>query len=838
MNKEVAIWQRKWEREKNARTQAEAILEDKAFELFEASELLKKNNEDLEHTVEQRTKALKESQRRLETFISNLQYGILLEDENRRMMLTNKAFCSIFSIPVAPEALIGADCEAAVHEIKNLFVDADYFVSRINQLLDKRALVLGDELHTTDGRILERNYVPIFFDDDYIGHCWQYRDVTQLRLAQEQIKLSEEKYRGVIENMELGILEVDNNGLIVRAYQRFCEMTGYNEAEIVGKNAADLFLTEQSKKTLEEQTTTRNKGNASNYEVQMLRKDGSLIWVVISGAPIFNTNKEIIGSMGIHLNITQRKQMETELKEAKIIAENAQYAEKEFLANMSHEIRTPLNAIIGMAHLLYDTRPTKQQREYLDVLKNASNILHGLISDILDIAKIEAGKIEIQNKPFDLIGLVRTLQKTFQMRANEKELQVEAMIDARIDGLVIGDELLLNQILLNLLGNSLKFTETGHIGISTRLLKRQEGKVAIEFKVYDSGIGISSEKLPMIFQKFKQVDNNRQQQHRGTGLGLAIVKELIELQGGTIKAQSELGEGTSITFTLSYADGGNIELQTATNIPESVINHVPLNQLNVLVVEDNEMNQRYVLGLLQKWKIPFDIAANGSEALALVQKKAYNLILMDLEMPIMDGYNATIAIRNTHNHNQRTPIVALTASALIDQKHKALGVGMNDFLTKPFAPTQLKQLLIKYAPSAIDNLNGEVEHTFKFNEQLDSSFLDIFYEDDMNHAHEMFDTFLNDVLPDFPMLQNLFDAEKWEDVQKLSHKLKPTVAMVGLTWLEPLLLLIEQATRKHPVDNLHNIAQAIEKVNHDLQTYTPILQTEWQRLKDFCVIAT
>lgn len=833
----VAMWQRRWQRERNARKQAEVILEEKALELFEASKLLKKNNENLEQIVDARTKAFEKSQRRLEAFIRNLQYGIMLENENRKLVLTNMAFCDIFSIPLTPEDLIGIDCVAALEDVKYLFTEADEFVERVGDLLAKRELVLGDELSTIDGRILERNYVPIFFDDNYIGHCWQYRDVTQIKLAQEQIKLSEEKYRGVIENMELGILEVDNDGNTVRAHKRFCEMVGYTEAEVLGKHAASLFIAPVSKTVFDQQVEIRNKGGASTYEVQMLRKDGSLMWAVISGAPIFNTKKEIVGSMGIHLDISERKKLESELKQAKIIAENAQRAEKDFLANMSHEIRTPLNAIIGMAHLLYDTRPNKQQIEYLDILKNASSILHRLISDILDIAKIEAGRVEIQNKPFDLIGLVRTLQKTFQMRAKEKNLEIECMVDARIENWVEGDELLLNQILLNLLGNSLKFTEKGHIGISLRLLKRENKQITIEFKVYDSGIGISPEKLPLIFQKFKQLDNNKQQKYRGTGLGLAIVKELIELQNGTIKAESDLNNGTTITFQLNYTDCGKPEinhLPAPTHISE-IQTAQSLRQLKVLVVEDNEMNQQYIKGLFQKWNIAFNIAENGSEALKKAQEQNFDLLLMDLEMPIMDGYNAAIAIRNTENINTNTPIVALTASALLDQKHKALEAGMNGFLTKPFSPQQLKELLIKHLPVIADNIQEEYNSpTFEFSEQLDTNSLNIFYDTDIEHACEMFETFLESVLPEFTDLYTYAETKNYEKLYKIAHKLKPTVAMVGLTWIEPMLFTIEQACRDKKTDSEQTIKQNIQNINQEINTFQPILQKEYKRLKKFC----
>lgn len=367
-------------------------------------------------------------------------------------------------------------------------------------------------------------------------------DITTRKLAEDKLRYSEEKYRSIIENMELGLIEVDNNGNIVKAYQRFCELVGYNEEELKGQEAIKIFVPKEFHYVLERQTADRQSGKAGTYEIPLIHKNGSWVWVLISGAPIYNENGDVIGSIGIHYNLTERKILEEKLANAKKVAEEARHSEQKFLANMSHEIRTPLNAIIGMSHLLYDTRPSSEQKEYIDILSNSANFLHSLISNILDMAKIEAGKTEMNIKPFDLAGMVSTIQKTFQLKLENKGIDVNAFIDSRIKGYYSGDETMLHQILVNLMGNSEKFTHTGSIELMVKQLKKEDDDtVWIEFQVNDTGIGISQEDLKMIFDKFKQVQGPQGLKYKGTGLGLSIVKELVEIQGGVISVSSEVG---------------------------------------------------------------------------------------------------------------------------------------------------------------------------------------------------------------------------------------------------------------------------------------------------------
>ena len=806
MTNEIVVLKRRVDRERLARRHAESILEQKALDLYYANKELRVLNENLEFKISERTRALQTSQTRLAALISNLHSGILVEDEYRCIVLANQMFCDIFSLPLSPDQLIGMRYTQLAEKFKDLLEDSEAFDLRVEAIIGENESVINEKLPMRDGRVYERDYVPILLEGQYSGHLWQYSDVTAEHYAQEDLQRSEEKYRGIIENMELGLVEVDNQGLIIRAYPRFCTMVGYTENELMGKDALKVLIPLQYYAILEQQTADRLKGIGSVYEVEMIKKDGSRIWVLISGAPIFDLDGSIVGSIGIHYDITYQKNLQTELEEARQRAEEAQKAEKQFLANMSHEIRTPLNAIIGMAHLLYDTEPTAEQKEYLSVLKNSAEILRGLISDVLDLSKIRSGNFEIQHNEFDLAGLVTAMVKTFQMCHEDKALEVILNLDPNLQNMVIGDDLMLNQILINLIGNAEKFTQKGKITVCVHIKSRKKNRINVEFKIEDTGIGIPQEKHDLVFKSFRQVDGDIKRKFGGTGLGLAITKQLVEMQGGAIRLKSQLNKGTTFIFNVFYEETD--KKITLEDRPVSENDRLDVAGYRVLVVEDNHMNRKYISTLLTKWQVEYQMAHNGLEGVELASHEPFDLILMDIQMPEMDGYEATDAIRTTVSLNQDTPIIALTASAMLSQKDKAFLAGMNDYLSKPFKPSQLfeklklfyseKQEKIKEIP--IHTEGGEMGTSakpFVFNKRLDAGLLTEFYGDDLSYARDMFDIFLTTVMPEYATLKEQVIAQNTTEVGRLAHKLKPTFAMVGLPDLELKMEAIEHSAKKN-----------------------------------------
>ncbi|AFK04976.1 multi-sensor hybrid histidine kinase [Emticicia oligotrophica DSM 17448] len=660
----------------------------------------------------------------------------------------------------------------------------------------------------------------------------------------EQLRYSEEKYRGIIENMNLGLIEVDNNDIIMKAYRRFCELTGYEEAELVGKKAADILLPDDEfKRIIDEQNSNRLDGDTGVYEVPLRKKDGEIIWVIISGAPIIESSGKVTGSVGIHLDITERKKTQEALEEARQIAEEARRAEKRFLANMSHEIRTPINAIIGMTHLLYDTNPNKKQTEYLSAINYSADLLLNLVSDVLDISKIEAGEMKLSEQIFSLKDLINSTLQTFRLRLQGKDVKLVFDFDEEIENDVIGDSTFLTQILMNLLSNAVKFTEKGEIGVQVSLLCRLGDFLMTEVKVFDTGIGISPQNIDKIFDSFKQADQDVKVKYGGTGLGLAIVKQLVNLHGGEINVESTLNEGTAFIFTLPLKDSKQQSKKLHAlneDISEEWKNY------HVLVVEDNLLNQKYVEGLLLKWKMSYKITSNGLLAVEAVKKEDFDIILMDIRMPEMNGYEATKVIRSMEgNANQNIPIVALTASAMSDEIGFAYEIGMNSYLTKPFTPDQLRDVLKqkltlnphKKLEIKEKNIVSSVEekkdlaivNEVNLEEALQPDYLAKVYGNDRGYAADMFNLFLKTVPNQFFQLRPLIDEQKIVEIGKLAHQLKPSFTMVGLPEITlDLQNLEKKAKNNEDIDEILSLFNEIEeKFNQKL----PLVEQELVELR-------
>jgi len=558
--------------------------------------------------------------------------------------------------------------------------------------------------------------------------------------------------------------------------------------------------------------------------------------IEISYLPL-TENGRYKGSIWQIVDVTRQRLMQRELERARQDAEDAQRYQKEFLANMSHEIRTPLNVIIGMAHLLEETHLDLRQLEYVKTLKHSSGILLGLITDILDISRIEAGELQVNQREFNLGELIQSLKHTFELKIGQRPVKISATVDAQLQHLLVGDDLLLNQILMNLLGNADKFTKEGEIILTATLESWQDNKLWVRFRVCDTGIGIRKDKLELVFQNYKQAEKEIREIYGGTGLGLAIVKQLVERQGGNIWVEEHPGYSTCFSFNLPFIDTNKPAISGVRYGPRR--RHIDFGGARLLVIEDNPMNLRYIISLLEKYHIHCQLATNAPDAIYFLDNRQYDLILMDIRIPGMDGFELTKRIRADEKlPNVATPIVATTAVTMESTATMARTIGITDILTKPYTPDQLLQILNKYLneeETALIMEEAEELHIngYEFHQELNARYLRTLYENNIAYAADLFEIFIKTIRTEVRKLENYVHEKDLESLKNQVHKLKPNFAMVGLTWLTDKIQEMEDTLREDPEDPVEKIETLYADISADMNKYFPIIEDEFVKMMLF-----
>jgi PAS domain S-box-containing protein len=439
----------------------------------------------------------------------------------------------------------------------------------------------------------------------------------------------------------------------------------------------------------------------ASFDLRIVLPDGNIKFIHAIGKPLVDQSGRVTKLYGAIMDVDSRKKAEQELIKAKEEAESAAIAKSQFLSTMSHEIRTPMNAVIGFTHLLLQQNPRPDQMDYLNILKFSAENLLVIINDILDFSKIEAGKIEFEEVEFNVLSLLENIRSGTLQKAEEKGVQLKLMVDPDLDMLLIGDPVRLAQILTNLISNAVKFTEEGKVTISASLQKKENEHVTIDFEIKDTGIGIPPDKIDTIFDSFTQASSDTTRKFGGSGLGLSITNGLLVLLKSNIHVQSTVGKGSVFYFSLDFRTSSNNAL--ASREKNASDSPLTLKGLKVLIVEDNVINVVLMKSFMKQWGVEYDIAENGLVACEKVRKNDYDLVLMDLQMPEMDGYQATTEIRKLPGKKYaELPIVALTASAMLDIKDIAYQVGMNDYISKPFSPTELHAKMALYGKSKVE----------------------------------------------------------------------------------------------------------------------------------------
>ena len=527
-----------------------------------------------------------------------------------------------------------------------------------------------------------------------------------------------------------------------------------------------------------------------------------------------------------------------ELKKQKEIAELSDKLKEQFLANVSHEIRTPMNGVLGMAHLLSKTNPTKEQEEYIDAIKSSSNNLMVIINDILDFSKINAGKIEFNESEFNLRDLVKGIMQILRVKAEEKNIQLGCTIDYHIKDKLIGDPIRLNQILTNLMANAVKFTNKGKVTLDVKLLELKENVCRIRLRIIDTGIGIPENKLNSIFDSFEQAENNKRR-YEGTGLGLTIVKQLVELQGGTVIVKSRLNEGSEFIVDMNFKPGTSIEKEKVVVVPTTEKQR-DFSLVRVLIVEDNKVNQLLMKNMLKNFGFRLmDLAENGVKAIEKLNENTYDLILMDIQMPDMDGYEITKQIRTKLRVDIRSvPVLAITADASEKEKEKARLAGMNDYVVKPYTPEELYDAIIKYiqpATSAPDRSNAVELLTKKREPGMELEFLSKFTGGDLELTIQLIEIFLKQVPAAISKLAELIPAKNWKEVHALSHKTKSSIAIFEFSELKKLITNIEEYSREG--EQLDEIPRLFSALREGSRIAFRNLEAELKKLKERQIIS-
>ncbi len=640
-------------------------------------------------------------------------YILLVEDDEEDYIITRDTLQDIKDVKYTLDWVSNIETAFKKTEVQKYDVIlVDYmlganngldFISKISEkgIHTPCILLTGMDNHETDNQALEQGVADYLIKSEITPSLLN----RSIRYAIERMRIEgilkerEERFRNLFEGAPDAILLADVvTGIIIDANPAAVSLLGRKKSELTGIHQSKLHSPDNNKfgglTFIEFVNKLKNSKAPIKVETILLNSKSENIPVEMTSSLILIDGRTVI--QGIIRDITERKKFETELIKSKEIAESATKSKSRFLANMSHEIRTPMNGIIGMANILKTTSLTEEQQDHLSLISISANNLLAIINDILDLSKIESDQLNMENIDFDLIENINDIIKISQIKTNEKGIYLNVIFEKNTPRFVKGDPIRLNQIILNLVNNAVKFTEKGGVDVFVSLAEEKEDSIFLKFKVVDSGQGISAEGQKKLFKEFSQVYSYTSRKHGGTGLGLAISKKLAEKMNGEIGVESELGKGSTFWFTVQLNKGSSAEKLSREindiNICESDAT------LKILLAEDNLINQKVAKMTLEKMGHYVDIAENGEVAVEKFLANEYDLILMDVQMPIMNGIDATRQIRKIEEAIDKSKgirIVAMTANVMKQDKEEYLASGMDDFVSKPFKINELLKILGK-----------------------------------------------------------------------------------------------------------------------------------------------
>lgn len=633
------------------------------------------------------------------------------------------------------------------------------------------------------------------------------KEVEQRKEAQDQVVFQ----ASLLNQLESAIIASNNDRKIVYWNEYAEKLLGWTKEEVLGRLVEEVLIDKDERKNQEKRIEELDKDKRWEGELKVLHQDGHTIPIHASSTRLQGQQQQEIGYAFVCFDISVQVRVKNRLQKAKDKAEKAAVAKQDFLSTMSHEIRTPLNVVIGMARLLIDEDPKPEQLEYLKSLQFSANNLLVIINDILDFSKIEAGKVKLEKINFSIHEVVEGVMNAFLFRADEKGIVLKSVIDEAVPERIVGDQVRLTQVLNNLVSNAIKFTEQGFVSIHVNPLNVRGEHVDISFEVRDSGIGISQDKIRTIFNSFTQATSDTTRKFGGTGLGLTICKRLVELQGGSIQVKSKEGIGSNFGFTLTYRKADQLVSQP---VPEN--EEYQLSDIRLLLVEDDPSNRMVACSFLGKMGVQVTVAENGAEALKRVQSHDFDIVLMDLQMPLMDGYEATRAIRNLGEAYKNLPIVALTADVVSDAKERVLKAGMNDYLSKPFNPNTLYQKIRNNL-----NLPGTIPIIPEQEDILTLHHIVDKYNSDNKFVSQLLDSLHKSFATLSQQVREFVENRDVYELRRTTHKLLPAIQMVENHTLQQQLDHLKEMLSENQADaaKIEHLLQAVEKSAEDSITY-------------------
>ncbi|GAB3845931.1 hypothetical protein GCM10028822_05180 [Hymenobacter terrigena] len=735
-----------------------------------------------------------------ESILNNIPAGISVFDGAQTCLFVNKRDTPETAAPQITGQDFAAYCQAHAWDAAT----TAYHQQQFQRALGTRGEVTWEETHAPAGTMLSyrlRKFYPVVDDRNTVAYLIGYWvDITRRKQMEQQLANQQALLEQVIATNPNPMCLQDATGTYLLANEAYAELRRLSVTELLGRVAPDEELT-QDLHLLES-------GITASYEALHAGRDGQAVWY-------HTTKKPFARPDGTRYLLTIAADT-TDLNRALVAAEDSVRAKEVFLANMSHEIRTPMNGIVGLSRLLRKQASTPEQGEYLDlILSNAENLLL-VINDILDFAKIESGKVDLEIIPFDVAATVHEATRSLAFLAEAKGLGLQTEVADDLLPVVEGDPVRLNQVLVNLVNNAIKFTSAGEVTVSVGVHHHEAGVIHLQFCVQDTGIGISSDKFDQVFKSFGQANASTTRLYGGTGLGLAICKNLIELQGGRIWLESQPGQGSRFYFRLPYPVSERAPLEQ--HLPQPLVAGL-LHSLRVLLVEDNSVNAFLARALLRSWDVETEVASDGEQALALAEATAYDLILMDIQMPRMSGLEATLHLRRVPGPNQATPIIALTANAMASELESCRQAGFTDCLVKPYHESDLYLTIARATgrsttapapaqPAASTAAPGVPTFGFEGLGRL---------AQDAGFVRKMQQLFIDTVPGQLGQLREAVAGQDWAAATLLVHSLKSTYGNLQIDEAQRCMKKFEEILKKNPEPaELINLLRTTSRITNQI----------------------